>query len=61
MSASKRIMFARKHEIPHMGDAGNVILAIQANKVKKTVEVFFIFVGVAKSEEGNLCKKAEAR
>lgn len=42
MSASKRIMFARKHEIPHMedfmfarkheilhmGDAGNVILAI---------------------------------
>ena len=21
-------MFARKHEIPHMGDAGNVILAI---------------------------------
>ena len=40
MSASKRIMFARKHEIPHMGDAGNVILASQANKVKKTVEVF---------------------
>lgn len=54
-------MFARKHEIPHMGDAGNVILAIQANKVKKTVEVFLIFVGAAKSEEGNLCKKAEAR
>ena len=23
-------MFARKHEIPHMGDAGNVILAIQS-------------------------------
>ncbi len=21
-------MFARKHEIPHMGDAGNIILAI---------------------------------
>ena len=33
-------MFVRKHEIPHMGDAGNIILAIQANKVKKTVEVF---------------------
>ena len=33
-------MFADKHEIPHMGDAGKVILAVLANKVKKTVKVF---------------------
>ena len=33
-------MFADKHEIPHMGDAGKDILAILPDKVKKTVEVF---------------------